>query len=131
MKKAGVLAMCLLGAGAVHAEPLLTREVIQDCDIVSPDTDKFFQCKGYIQGILDGFYRVDQSLFEESNTHEGFFGLCLPINGVRGDTLVAGLKSHVATVPADAGRSARTVIFGVLREMYPCQQKSAPPASRP
>lgn len=127
MTRWGVLLICLVAATSARAEPMRVKDVIQDCDIISPDSDKFFQCKGYVQGILDGFYRVDQSLFEETNTHEGFFGLCLPVNGVRGDTIVAGLKSRVEAVPKDAGRLARTVIFSVLKDMYPCQKKSPSP----
>ena len=123
MTKWILLLVGIMAAGAARAEPMRAKDVIHDCNILAPDTDKFFQCKGYIQGILDGFYRIDQSLYEESNTHEGFFGLCLPVNGVRGDTVVDALKSRVELVPKDAGRMARTVIFSVLQDMYPCREK--------
>ncbi|MBX7197757.1 MAG: hypothetical protein K1X51_00100 [Rhodospirillaceae bacterium] len=116
--------LCPLPASA--ADLMRTSEVIEACDIVSGG-DMFPRCMSYIQGIMDGFYRVDQSFNEETNSHDGFLGLCLPKNGVRGDTLVAALKTRVEFNPKDAGRPARTVIFGVLLEMYPCRDEAPKP----
>lgn len=106
---------------APAADLMRTHEVLAACDIISGG-EMFPRCMSYIQGVLDGFYRVDQSFAEETNSREGFLGLCLPKNGVRGDTLVAWMRTHVETYPKDAGLPARTVIFGVLREMYPCPE---------
>lgn len=108
---------------APAADLMRTSEVIEACDIISGG-DMFPRCMSYIQGIMDGFYRVDQSFNEETNSREGFLGLCLPKNGVRGDTLLAALKTRVEFNPKDAGRPARTVIFSVLREMYPCRDEA-------
>ena len=105
---------------------LRTSEVLEGCDIISGG-DMFPRCMSYIQGIMDGFYRVDQSFNEENNSREGFLGLCLPKNGIRGDTLVAALKTRVEFSPDDAGRPARTVIFGVLLEMFPCRDGGPKP----
>ena len=114
-------------APAARAADLLrTSEVLEGCDIISGG-DMFPRCMSYIQGIMDGFYRVDQSFNEENNSREGFLGLCLPKNGIRGDTLVAALKTRVEFSPDDAGRPARTVIFGVLLEMFPCRDGGPKP----
>lgn len=111
---------------APAADLMRAGEVLEACDIVSGG-EMFPRCMSYIQGILDGFYRVDQSFAEETGSREGFLGLCLPKNGVRGDTLVAAVRTRVDISPKDAGLPARTVIFEVLRKMHPCPEAGPRP----
>lgn len=120
--RTGVAIAALLAAtaGPARADLMRARDVVDGCDIVSADEQTFARCMSYIQGLMDGFYRVDQSFVEETNTRDGFLGLCLPKNGVRGDVLVEQVKSHIEKVPRDAGVPARTVIFALLQRLYPC-----------
>lgn len=111
---------------APAADPMRAGEVLEACDVISGG-EMFPRCMSYIQGILDGFYRVDQSFAEETGSRDGFLGLCLPKNGVRGDTLVAAMRNRVDTSPKDAGLPARTVIFEVLQKMYPCPESGPKP----
>ena len=131
MKAWIILLVGVLAASGARAEPKRTSDVLQDCSITAPDASTFLACMSYVQGLMDGFYRVDQSLVEITNKREGYLGLCLPVNGVRGDVLVQHLKSHVEAVPKDEGLLARTVIFTVLKEMYPCKKVSVPDALHP
>ena len=120
MKQWVLIAGLVIAQPAGAADLMRTRDLLEWCDIISGG-DMFPRCMSYVQGIMDGFYRVDQSFNEETNTRDGFLGLCLPKNGVRGDTLIAEVRTHVDFHPKDAGLPARTVIFGVLQKLYPCE----------
>ena len=70
-----IAALLAATAGPARADLMRARDVVDGCDIVSANEQTFARCMSYVQGLMDGFYRVDQSRAR----HTGGTGLGLAI----------------------------------------------------
>ena len=69
-------------------------------------------CTGYLAGFV-GAIRIARTLDEE-------FPICLPEEGISNDTIVTQVSGHLAQNLEHLENSARSVVFLVLTESYPC-----------
>lgn len=121
LTKWGVLAGLALAAAPARADVYMTRDLLKDCGSPSSNQERFYECVGYINGVVDGFYRVEQEIYEQTNQRQGWLGMCLPADGLTVDAVIGKMRDHLGFFPQDTSKPARTIIGNALRELYPCK----------
>lgn len=69
-------------------------------------------CTGYLAGFI-GAIRIAKTVTND-------FPICLPQQGVTNSQIVTDVSSYLENNPSHLTSSARSVVFHVLTEKYPC-----------
>jgi hypothetical protein len=72
-------------------------------------------CVGYMAGFV-GAVRISTSL-------GGDYPICLPESGLSNESIVSDVSGYLEENPAALQKSARSVVFLVLSQKYPCKDK--------
>lgn len=72
-------------------------------------------CVGYMAGFV-GAVRISAGL-------GGGYPICLPESGLSNESIVSDVSGYLEENPAALQKSARSVVFLVLSQRYPCKDK--------